>query len=82
MRSLKLFIYLMATVCPFVMSAQADEIVAHKKFELGDYDSAIESYREVLDANPNNQEVIIRMAGSLRMTGRMRFLLNIIFYHY
>src|SRR5690606_29192490 len=70
MRSLQLIAVFVWMMCSFAI-AQSNEILAHKKFELGDYESAITAYQGVLAEDPENTEAMIKLAESYRMSSRL-----------
>lgn len=72
MRSLQLISFCAVILSSLSLYAQDNELIAMKKFELGDYESAIESYQLILSENPNNEEAMIRLAESMRMTSRLQ----------
>lgn len=70
MRSLQLIAVFVWVMCSS-STAQSNEILAHKKFELGDYESAITAYHGVLAEDPENTEAMIKLAESYRMSSRL-----------
>lgn len=71
MRSLQFLLILSILLSGGILQSQDDQFVAYRNFESGDYKAAIKTYRDILTENPKNEEAMIMMAESLRMSGQI-----------
>jgi hypothetical protein len=71
MRSLQFFLTTVGILCSISLISQDESMLAHKKYELGDYPAAITSYQNLLAQDPTNEDAMIKLAESYRMVSRL-----------
>lgn len=71
MRSLQFFLTTVGILCSISLISQDEAMLAHKKYELGDYPAAIASYQNLLAQDPSNEDAMIKLAESFRMVSRL-----------